>query len=113
MSKASEIAELSARIEDLDRELERVRGRRRGTEWEWSRRREREQLRRRLEDLEGIDPIPSYNPAADPLYAGLWDDPAGRPAGDRRGAGPSQEDLAAAAEMSARGEFRPRAHAKS
>jgi hypothetical protein len=54
----------------------------------------------------------AYDPAHDPLYSGLADEPAGKPAkpartGQRRPFEPSMEDRARAAEMSAKGLMQP------
>jgi hypothetical protein len=65
-TKRERLEQLRAQFDELTESLERTGEKRNGTTWQTDRLRAREQIRREMEDLEHIPPVPSYNPAATP-----------------------------------------------
>ncbi len=66
-TKPERLEQLRAQFDDLTESLERTGKKRNGTTWQTDRLRAREQIRREMEDLEHIPPVPTYNPAGWPI----------------------------------------------
>jgi hypothetical protein len=62
-TKRERLEQLQAQFDELTASLERSGKRRNGTTWQSDRLKAREQVRKEMEDLESIPPVPSYNPA--------------------------------------------------
>jgi len=63
-TKHDRLAQLQARFDELTASLELSGKKRAGTTWQTDRLKAREQIRREMEVLEDIPPVPSYNPGA-------------------------------------------------
>ncbi|MGA2700381.1 MAG: hypothetical protein ABSH35_04720 [Isosphaeraceae bacterium] len=63
-TKSERLADLRARFDELTAVLELSGKKRAGTTWQTDRLKAREQIRREMEALEDIPPVPSYNPRA-------------------------------------------------
>jgi len=62
-TKRERLAQLREQFDELTESLERSGKKRNGTTWQSDRLKAREQIRKEMEDLESIPPVPSYNPA--------------------------------------------------
>ena len=62
-TKRERLEQLRAEFDELTASLELSGKKRQGTTWQTDRLKAREQIRREMEDLEHIPPVPSYNPA--------------------------------------------------
>ena len=62
-TKRDRLAQLKAQFDELTELLERSGKKRNGTTWQTDRLKAREQIRKQIEDLEDIPPVPSYSPA--------------------------------------------------
>ncbi|MGA2699611.1 MAG: hypothetical protein ABSH35_00745 [Isosphaeraceae bacterium] len=62
-TKRERLEQLQAQFDELTASLELSGKKRDGTTWQTDRLKAREQIRKEMEDLESIPPVPSYNPA--------------------------------------------------
>ncbi len=62
-TKRERIEQLQAQFDELTASLELSGKKRQGTTWQTDRLKAREQIRREMEALEDIPPVPSYNSA--------------------------------------------------
>ncbi len=65
-TKRDRLDQLRAQFDELTESLERTGKKRNGTTWQTDWLRAREQIRREMEELEHIPPVPAYNPASLP-----------------------------------------------
>ena len=97
--KREQLKTLYDRLAELNRALQNCGKSKRGTRWETDRIQQREFVRKSIERLEDVPPVPSYNPGNDPLYEGLEDDQAAPELPRRQARGrrfePTPEDEAA------------------
>ena len=63
-TKRERLEQLRARFDELTASLELSGKKRAGTTWQTDRLKAREQIRREMEALEDIPPVPSYSPGA-------------------------------------------------
>jgi hypothetical protein len=69
-TKCERLEQLRAQFDELTASLEISGKKRNGTKWQTDRLKAREQIRREMEALEDIPPVPSYNPGAAGLPVG-------------------------------------------
>jgi hypothetical protein len=69
-TKRERLEQLREQFDELTASLELSGKRRAGTQWQTDRLQAREQIRREMEALEDIPPVPSYNPGAAGLPVG-------------------------------------------
>ncbi len=62
-TKRERLAQLREQFDELTASLEVSGKKRNGTTWQSDRLKAREQIRKEMEELESIPPVPSYNPA--------------------------------------------------
>jgi predicted nuclease with TOPRIM domain len=62
-TKRDRLEELRAKFDELTESLELSGKKRVGSTWQTDRLKAREQIRREMEDLEHIPPVPTFNPA--------------------------------------------------
>lgn len=62
-TKRDRLTQLREQFDELTESLARSGKKRNGTTWQSDRLKAREQIRKEMEDLESIPPVPSYNPA--------------------------------------------------
>lgn len=66
-TKRERLAQLPEQFDEQTESLELSGKMRAGTTWQTDRLKAREQIRREMEDLEHIPPVPTYNPAGLPV----------------------------------------------
>ncbi len=69
-TKHDRLEQLRAEFDELTASLELSGKKRQGTTWQTDRLKAREQIRREMEALEDIPPVPSYSPGAAGLPVG-------------------------------------------
>jgi len=69
-TKHDRLTQLQQQFDELTASLELSGKKRQGTRWQTDRLLAREQIRREMEALEDIPPVPSYNPGAAGLPVG-------------------------------------------
>jgi hypothetical protein len=66
-TKGVRLAQLQEQFDELTESLELSGEKREGTTWQTDRLKAREQIRREMEAIEDIPPVPTYNPACVPV----------------------------------------------
>jgi hypothetical protein len=66
-TKRERLAQLEEQFDELTASLEMSGKKRAGTTWQTDRLKAREQIRREMEAIEDIPPVPTYNPAGVPV----------------------------------------------